>query len=232
MSNINEYLNLLEKPYDEAVIYLLEKYGPSEDHYFKEKSYQRFLNGEIKSIARGNYSRATDGLECHHIDENKFLNMTSTHYVARQKIPFKYHRKERLVFCDVVEHTILHVLIASETKHKFGYPGYKTYLSDKVKTWYLDKDIPQKSKWHLTCYHKSYLTPEEAFKLLKIMNEKLSNDEDLTFHRYFMFIDGYHRTFPNTLDDYYHLADKAKEIEKLNEEFSNKEKKRQAKIEK
>ena len=87
-------------------------------------------------------------------------------------------KKERLVFCDVVEHAILHILIAKETSLEFGYPGYEVFLSRKIKDWYVEKDIPQKSKWHITCYHRAYITPEEAYELLEKMDSILSVEQE------------------------------------------------------
>ncbi|GAA3720725.1 hypothetical protein GCM10022378_08430 [Salinicoccus jeotgali] len=177
MGKKDEYFALLSKTYNEAVEFLLDKYGAAEDDYYREKSYGRFLNGEIKSIAKGKFSRSLEGLECHHISENKYLNMTNGGFIRRQNIPFEYHKKENLVFCDIVEHAILHTLIAKETSLEFGYPGYKEFLRPKIADWYVKKDIPQKSKWHIACYHKAYLTPEEALDLLEEMDGILSVEQ-------------------------------------------------------
>ena len=125
MEKKEEYLALLSKTYDEAVEYLLKKYGAARDDFFREQSYERFLKGEIKKITKGKYSRSVEGLECHHIDENKFLNMTNESFIKAQNIAFKYHKKERLVFCDIVEHAILHTLISKETGLEFGITGYQ-----------------------------------------------------------------------------------------------------------
>lgn len=58
--NIKErYLELLTKSYEEAVQILLKKYGKAKDDYYRENSYNRFLNGEIKSITKGKYSRTS-----------------------------------------------------------------------------------------------------------------------------------------------------------------------------
>lgn len=66
MNSYKEYLDLLSKTYDEAVDFLLRKYGPAQDDYFRENSYQRFMNGEIKNITRGKISRTNEGIYCHH----------------------------------------------------------------------------------------------------------------------------------------------------------------------
>ena len=178
MNKKEEYLALLSKTYNEAVEYLLKKYGKARDDYFREQSYKRFLKGEIKKITKGKFSRSAEGLECHHIDENKFLNMTNESSIKAQNIDFKYHKKERLVFCDVVEHTILHALISKETALEFGFPGYQIFLSRKIKDWYVEKIIPKKSKWHIACYHRSYLTPEDAYELLEKMDSMLSVEQE------------------------------------------------------
>ncbi len=181
----DEYLSLLSKTYNEAIEFLLEKYGTAEDDYYREKSYERFLNGEIKYITKGKFARSFEGLECHHISENKFLNMTDGSLIRSQNIPFEYHRKENLVFCDIVEHAILHNLIAKETSLEFGFPGYITFLRPKIEDWYVKKVTPRKSKWHIACYHKAYVTPEEAFDLLGKMDsilaveQKRMNQEEL-----------------------------------------------------
>lgn len=177
MDKKEEYLVLLSKTYNEAVEFLLKKYGPAGDDYFREHSYERFLKGKIKNITKGKFSRSVEGLECHHIDENKFLNMTNESFIRSQNISFKYHKKERLVFCDVVEHTILHTLIAKETSLEFGYPGYIVFLRRKIGDWYVNNIIPQKSKWHITCYHRAYITPEEAYELLERMDSILSVEQ-------------------------------------------------------
>lgn len=117
-------------------------------------------------------------MECHHIDEDKFLYMTNEDSIKAQRIPFEYHQKEKLVFCDVIQHAILHVLIAKETSLTFGSTGYMVFLRPKIQDWYLDKIIPQKSKHHITCYHKAYIKPEEASVLLGRMDKILFIEEE------------------------------------------------------
>lgn len=111
MNRFESYLELTTKTYDEAVEILLKKYGPATDDYYREKSYERFMKDEIKSIAKGRFSRGSEGLECHHIDEDIYINMSNPSFIKAQQIPFEYHKKERLIFSDIVEHTILHFLI-------------------------------------------------------------------------------------------------------------------------
>ncbi|MFP3321667.1 hypothetical protein R0K05_01105 [Planococcus sp. SIMBA_160] len=155
MGNYKEYENLLSKTYGEAVEFLLKKYGSVQHDYFIEKAYQRFMAGEIKTIQKGAHTRTSDGLVCHHIDEKKILNLSNLSYIKRDKIPFRYQKKERLVYCDFIEHAILHALIAKETAGKFGAPGYIVYLVPTLEEWYLDETVPT-SPWQKNCFNKSF----------------------------------------------------------------------------
>lgn len=101
---LTNYEKLLSFPYDEAVEALLEKYGPVIDDYFREKSYQRFFNNEIKSITKGKFLRTSEGLYCHHICENKYHNLTNIDFCREQNAPYEVHKKENLVYCDLIEH--------------------------------------------------------------------------------------------------------------------------------
>ena len=172
MNRYKEYLDLLSKTYEEAVEFLLQKYGPALDDYYREKSYQRFMNGEIKNISKGKISRTNEGLYCHHIDEIKWLKVSDKNFVMRFNIPFEHQRKDRLVYCDLIEHSILHILITMETSYEFGYQGYKVYLRPIIEDWYLNKIIPR-PKWMQNCYNKSFLEVQEAFNILKAMQSKL-----------------------------------------------------------
>ena len=175
MGNYKEYQDLLLKNYDEAVDFLLQKYGPAQDNYFKEKSYKRFMNKEIKSIAKGNISRTSEGLYCHHIDENIMLKISDSVFIRKYKIPFEYQKKERLVYCDLIEHSILHVLIAKETSSKFGYLGLTMYLMPIIEMWYLHEMIPYR-EWEKNCYKKSFLVPQEAFDILNTMHNMIGEN--------------------------------------------------------
>ncbi|CAD2077021.1 hypothetical protein [Jeotgalicoccus meleagridis] len=163
---LNEYLSLLELTYTEAVQYLLSKYGPATVDYYSEQSYERFLRGEIKSITKRKYSRTQEGLYCHHIDENKFENLSNINFIRVNKYPFKYQTKDRLVYCDLFEHLILHTLIAKETLGKFGLRGYFSYIEPIIKEWYID-GIDPKIIYMKICKEKAFLSPKETKILLE-----------------------------------------------------------------
>ncbi|MFS0938019.1 hypothetical protein [Enterococcus casseliflavus] len=136
------YEFLLTLSYEEATQHLLNKHGAVSDDYFRESSYERFLKGEIKSITKGKYSKTSDGLYCHHIDENKYSNMSKLPVIKRYKYPFESQKKERLTYCDLLEHLILHALIIKETKGTYGVSGYKGYLYPDAENWYVKNNEP------------------------------------------------------------------------------------------
>ena len=98
----------------------------------------------------------------------------------------------------MIEHTILHVLIAEESSQEFGYPGYLAFLKPIIEEWYIDKKIP-KPEWMKNCYHKSFLIPEESVNILKKMQKTLGE------------------SYYNTPFDYYEA--KQEDIEKEIEEY-------------
>lgn len=184
MDSYKEYLVLLSKSYEDAIELLLQKYGPAQDDYFREASYQRFMNGKIRNITKGKFSRTTEGLYCHHIDEIKWLKMSDPAFVKEYSIPFETQRKHRLVYCDLAEHTILHVLITKETSFEYGYPGYEVFLKRLMEEWYIDERKPNPD-WMKKCYLKSFLKPQQAFELIKEMQRVLGESYFNTLEDYF-----------------------------------------------
>ncbi|WP_025082992.1 hypothetical protein [Latilactobacillus fuchuensis] len=159
------YCSLLNLGYTEAVDLLLNKYGASQDDYYREKSYLRFFNGEIKNITKGKATRTKEGLYCHHIFENQYAMLTDSDALLEQQVPFSAQKKENLVYCDLIEHLILHALIAKETERHFGYAGYVVHLDPMVGDWYINKNVPE-LEWEKNCYSKAFLTSNEAEELL------------------------------------------------------------------
>ena len=86
--------------YDDQVAYLLKKYWPAEGDYFLDDTLY-IKNKEI--------TRTSEGLECHHIDENIIPTLSDVS-VAKQH-SFDYQRKDRLVYCNLMEHLLLHIKI-------------------------------------------------------------------------------------------------------------------------
>lgn len=179
---MKEYISLLKMSYEEAIQALLKKYGQVTDDYYQEKSYEKFLNGKIKSITRGKYSRTSEGLLCHHIGEDKFENLGNIHHIACNKYPFVHQAKENLVYCNIIEHLILHALIAEKTEGEFGLNGYGTYILPMVKEWYLDGITPI-PKWLQACKKTAFLESDQANELINYIDENFKVFQEIKLAR-------------------------------------------------
>lgn len=91
----------LKMTYEELQFYLVRKYGGAKYDYFS--------NSECRSKNK-KISRTKEGLFCHHMDEDKGGNLSDP--LAAQNQPFEWQKKERLVYCNILEHLILHMKIA------------------------------------------------------------------------------------------------------------------------
>lgn len=95
------YESLLKTSYTDAVKYFLKKYGAAKHNYFKDTNCTT-KNPQV--------TRINEGLYCHHIDEDKAIMLSNDKYAAAN--PFEYQKASRLVYCNLLEHLLLHVKIA------------------------------------------------------------------------------------------------------------------------
>lgn len=93
--------NLLSMPYSDVVKYLLKKYGYAKHNYFKDTACKT-KNPLV--------TRTNEGLFCHHIDEDKAIMLCNDKFAVNN--PFEYQKADRLVYCNLLEHLLLHVKIA------------------------------------------------------------------------------------------------------------------------
>lgn len=91
---------LLKLNYSQAVGFLINKYGTCKYDYF---------NNENCASENPNASRSKEGLFLHHIDENKYMNLSSRK--VAKTYPYAAQKAERLVYCNYLEHLLLHVKI-------------------------------------------------------------------------------------------------------------------------
>lgn len=167
-------VKLLQMTYADAVTALLTKYGPAQQNYFKETAYDKFLAGINKTLTKANgVSRIKVGLYCHHIAEIKALNLSNPRFIWHYRYPYAYQLKEQLVYCNLIEHLILHALITYETKRQFGFPGFQI-LAEQVDNWYIKDHVPGKSNWQFQPYQAAYL-PKELVEQLLPQLHKLVN---------------------------------------------------------
>jgi hypothetical protein len=109
---------LLDCTYSAAFEFLQKQYGRVKDDYFHEQSYERFKQGKIKNITRGNYSRTNQGLVVHHYYENEIPNLSRPSVIKQKNVSFSKQKRINLVYCDFFEHLILHALISKEQNNK------------------------------------------------------------------------------------------------------------------
>ena len=97
--DINEYNKIKSFTYIEYCNYLKIKNSPVSGCYFNE------------SLSRNKTIRKK-GYEVHHIFENKALNLSNQLYAIQ--FPLIYQEPSNLLYCDLLEHYLLHILIVEE----------------------------------------------------------------------------------------------------------------------
>lgn len=129
----------LNMTYSELVDYLLNKYGPSE--------YDYFCNESCKS-KNPKASRSSEGLYCHHIDEDKAIMLSNDKYAINN--PYEYQKADRLVYCNALEHLILHIKIVEEPRNEEanvgeiqGIGGVINFLCPQINDYYNGYEFKQ-----------------------------------------------------------------------------------------
>lgn len=134
------YKDELNMSYKELVEHLLAKYGRANGDYFLTES----CRSKNKSVSRSN-----EGLFCHHIDEDKAIKLSESWFASKN--PFAYQKADRLCYCDILEHLILHIKIAEEPKNKdanknefTGIGGAVTFICRQINDCYSGRILTQK----------------------------------------------------------------------------------------
>ena len=84
-----------------------------------------FATPECRSRSK-KISRTKEGLYCHHMDEDKGFCLSEVSSALPQ--PFESQKKERLVYCNILEHLILHIKIAVLRQKKSLIQNRKIFL--------------------------------------------------------------------------------------------------------
>lgn len=101
MDGTSYYESMLKMSYQDIVSALLKKYGSAKYNYFKDTNCTT-KNPQV--------TRTSEGLYCHHIDEDKAIMLSNDKFAAAN--PFDYQKANRLIYCNLLEHLLLHVKIA------------------------------------------------------------------------------------------------------------------------
>ena len=125
--------------YKELVSYLLSKYGKVPGDYFSTKS----CKSKNKKI-----SRTAEGLYVHHIDEDKAIMLSTDKFAVEN--PFEYQKADRLVYCDILEHLMLHIKIVEEPRRADANPleipgigGAINFICKQINDCYSDYEFSQ-----------------------------------------------------------------------------------------
>lgn len=101
--SLEEYGKEKRMSYDELIKYLKNKYG--------DVKYDYFSNFDTLAKDTGN-GRGKEGLYIHHIMEKWFTDLTKNSPWNREE----FHYADKLVYCNVYEHLLLHMKICLEWK--------------------------------------------------------------------------------------------------------------------
>ena len=129
----------LKMTYDELVQYLLEKYGAAKYDYFSTESCKS-KNPKV--------TRTSEGLFCHHMDENIVIALSNDKLAPH--LPFEFQKADRLVYCNVLEHLMLHIKIVEESTSKNadaiqlqGIGGVVAFLCPQINDYYNGYEFKQ-----------------------------------------------------------------------------------------
>lgn len=160
---MTEIEKLLAMNYEECCNYLNNKYGAVPKDYFTDER----CRNKNKINSKTNY-----GLVIHHIDEDKAIMLSNPEYAIQE--PFSYQRANRLVYCNLLEHLVLHIKIFEYTNWKnllinkgilVGVGGIYNYLVPELNDIY--SGIKYKLSWKENIRRTVAPLKEDYFKCIK-----------------------------------------------------------------
>lgn len=138
----SEVKKLLQLTYNNLVEYLLLKYRSVQYDYFCKESCAS-SNAKAK--------RTSEGLFIHHIDEDKAIMLSDKNWAIKN--PFAYQKADRLVYCNLLEHLILHIKIVEEPQNVNanknetpGLGGVINYLCPEINYYYEGRSV---ESWYM-----------------------------------------------------------------------------------
>lgn len=167
--DMNEYRLVSGYTYEQYCDYLQGKYGIGLDDYMT-KSY----NPKPKC------KRTKEGLLAHHKKEDRMI-MLSTKEVA-MFCPFEWQQKENIVYCDYLEHLLLHILICKYPSSEkveiadVGIGGVTNFLVPELNDLY--SGFITKQAWRITCHDKVKNGKDVYIELLRLFIEVMKDRKD------------------------------------------------------
>ena len=166
--NMEEYLKVRNLTYLEYCDYLQDKYGIGLADYMT-KSFSPCKKCK----------RTKDGLLAHHKMEDHAIMLSTKEYALLH--PFEWQSKENIVYCDYLEHLLLHVLICKypapdkDPRSEVGIGGVINFIVPELNDLY--------SGW------------ETSQEWRKNLHNRVINDKDVYLAILKQFIDEYARDY-------------------------------------
>ncbi len=165
--NLEEYRKVQNYTYVEYCDYLQSKYGVGLCDYMT-KSWNK--NKKI--------SRTKDGLYAHHKYEDHAILLSNPEYAKEN--PYEWQLRENIVYCDLLEHLFLHILICenpSKDKNeneKVGFGGFVNFIVPELNDVY--SGWVSKQQWQLNCHNKIINDKDVYMEIIKRFKELYDNN--------------------------------------------------------
>lgn len=155
----DEYAKEFQMSYFELCDYLQKKYGiPSKSYFANEQC-----------ISKNRISRTSEGLCVHHKEEWRFSNLGKADIAKEHS--FKYQQPEALIYCDYLEHILLHFKITIEffqkTFNEVGISGI-FFIEQDIYRW-KNTSFDSLRPWEQNCLNKI----KENLDFIEFLNDKL-----------------------------------------------------------
>lgn len=139
--NLDEYEKVKDLTYLEYCDYLQNKYGIGKDNYFSKNW------GKHTKV-----SRTSEGFMAHHKYEYKAIMLSTVEYAKRH--PYEWQLAENIVYCDYLEHLLLHILICESylqenAQEKVGIGGVINFIVPELNDIY--SGWQPKHSWKIAC---------------------------------------------------------------------------------
>lgn len=167
--DIKEYEKVKNYTYLEYCNYLQQKYGVGLCDYMKPNWTK---NPKV--------TRTKDGLYVHHKYEDHAIMLGNPEYA--QKNPYEWQKKENLVYCNLLEHLLLHQLICeypaknTNDNEQVGMGGIVNFIVPELNDVY--SGWVSKLPWQQNC-HKAIINNRDVYLLILKRYKEFHNNNPL-----------------------------------------------------
>lgn len=164
--NNSEYKKVEKYTYEEYCNYLQEKYGIGLCNYMTENW-----------VKNKKVTRTSEGLYVHHKFEDHAIALS--HKANAIENPYEWQMAENLVYCDLLEHLFLHILIVEKDTEEpsesrgLGSSGIFIFLVPELNDLY--SGWVTKELWRKRCHEKIINDKDVYLKLLKRIKKIYKN---------------------------------------------------------